>query len=48
MKNYCVENPNKNTYPKISNFGGFSKFLKPIVFGQILAILGRFYCIDNG
>jgi hypothetical protein len=27
---------------KISNFGGISKFLKLIVFGQISALLGRF------
>jgi hypothetical protein len=27
---------------KISIFGGISKFLELIVFGQILAILGRF------
>jgi hypothetical protein len=27
---------------KISIFGGISKFLKVIVFGQILAVLGRF------
>jgi hypothetical protein len=27
---------------KISIFGGISKFLKLIVFGQILAVLGRF------
>jgi hypothetical protein len=28
---------------KISNFGGISKFLKLIVFGQILAVLGSFF-----
>jgi hypothetical protein len=43
---------------KISIFGGISKFLKLIVFGQILANfgnfgqfwadLGRFCCIDSG
>jgi hypothetical protein len=33
---------------KILIFGGISKFLKPFVVGQLLAILGRFYCIDSG
>jgi hypothetical protein len=33
---------------KISIFGGISKFPKLIVFGQILAILGKFYCIASG
>jgi hypothetical protein len=43
---------------KISIFGGISKFLEQIVFGQILAILGSFgqiwadlgtfCCIGNG
>jgi hypothetical protein len=33
---------------KISIFGGFSKFLKLIVFGQILAVLARFSCHGSG
>jgi hypothetical protein len=36
----------KNT--KILIFGGISKFLNLIVFGQILAVLGRFCCIGSG
>jgi hypothetical protein len=36
----------KNT--KISILGGILKFLKLVVFGQILAILGRLCCIDSG
>jgi hypothetical protein len=33
---------------KIPNFGGISKFIKLIVFGQISALLGRFCCICSG
>jgi hypothetical protein len=33
---------------KISILGGILKFLKLIVFGQILAVLGRFCCIGYG
>ena len=33
---------------KISNFGGILKFLKLIVFGQILAVLGRYCSIHSG
>jgi hypothetical protein len=33
---------------KISIFGGISKFLKLIVFGQNLAVLGRFCYVDSG
>jgi hypothetical protein len=36
----------KNT--KISIFDSISKFIKLIVFGQILAILGRFSCHGSG
>jgi hypothetical protein len=34
-----IKNYKKN---QISIFGGISKFLKLIIFGQILAILGKF------
>jgi hypothetical protein len=33
---------------KISNFGSISMFLKLIVFGQISALLGGFFCICSG
>jgi hypothetical protein len=33
---------------KILFFGGISKFLELIVFGQILAVLGKFYFIGSG
>jgi hypothetical protein len=33
---------------KISIFGGISKFFELIVFGQILVVLGKFYCIGSG
>jgi hypothetical protein len=33
---------------KISIFDGISKFLELIVFGKILAILGKFCCIGSG
>jgi hypothetical protein len=33
---------------KISILGSISKFLKLIVFGQILVVLGKFCCIGSG
>jgi hypothetical protein len=33
---------------KTSIFGGISKLFELIIFGQILAVLGKFCCIGNG